>query len=48
MTTLNVAPLAIGCAGVMTSLVSPHGAPWLAAVLLIGAHAGGFGLVALM
>src|ERR1700754_1911352 len=47
MTTLNVVPVGIGCAGVMTSFVSPHGAPWDAAWLLTGAHAGGFGLVAL-
>ena len=31
----------------ITSFVSPHGAPCEAALLLIGAQAGGYGLVAL-
>ena len=45
---MKFVPLGIGCAGVMTSLVLPHCAPCEDALLLIGAQAGGFGLVALI
>jgi hypothetical protein len=46
--TAKSVPLGIGAAGVITSLVSPHGRFCAAAALDVGGQAGGFGLSALM